>query len=80
MKNNLRAVRQKKRVLQFELSRATGIFPSTLTLIENGYIQPSETIRDLIAAALDSRSEEIFPNFTKTGRITHIVPYVQEGG
>lgn len=60
-KNRLRVLRAEREVTQLQLSRKTKINQSKLSLIENGYVDPSETERSVIADALESTVGEIFP-------------------
>ena len=51
-KISLRAVRFKKRFIQHDLVKATGIPQSKISLIERGYISPTKNERRAIAKAL----------------------------
>lgn len=70
-KNRLRVVRADRDVSQVELAFKTGINQSKISLIENGYVEPSKEEREDIAAALSAfgsgtpvTPEEIFPAFS----------------
>jgi transcriptional regulator with XRE-family HTH domain len=44
-----------------DISHATGLAVNTIWRIENGLNRPHRTTRRLIAAALDSTEQELFP-------------------
>ena len=52
-------VRVKRRKTQWEISRLTGINQTKLSLIENGYVSPSDEEKQKIAKALEFGLEEI---------------------
>jgi DNA-binding XRE family transcriptional regulator len=45
---------------QFDLARRIGVSQGTYSLIETGYVEPSDTDRDRIARALKVQPEDIF--------------------
>lgn len=59
--NRLRVVRAERDVTQMQLSRKTGINPSKLSQIENGWVIPSTTEQQVIATALQATVNEVFP-------------------
>ncbi len=59
--NRLRVVRAEKRKSQLDTALAVGISQSTLSLIENGYVEPSDDLRRDLAKALDVTISELFP-------------------
>lgn len=61
MLNRLRVARAERRVTQIDLARQVGLSPSTLSLIENGYREPSEALRIALAQALHWPTSELFP-------------------
>jgi len=74
MKNenmDLRIARTRKRICQYELSHRTGISQGLISLIERGYRQPTNDQADKIAAALQVKIEEIFPELL-TRRLSDI--------
>jgi DNA-binding XRE family transcriptional regulator len=54
--------RAKKRLTQWDVRKATGIHQSKISLIENGYVNPSEDEKIKIATALGVNVKEIFPH------------------
>jgi len=56
---NLFEARAKKRKTQWDLRKETGIHQSKISLIEHGYVEPSETEKIAIANALGFRVDEI---------------------
>ena len=60
--NKLREVRVVKRITQFELRGRTGINPAKISLIENGYIEPTDDEKQRLAEGLGVSVEEIFPD------------------
>ena len=58
----LRIARTRRRICQYELSHRTGISQGLISLIEQGYRQPTNEQVDKIADALQVDSEEIFPD------------------
>jgi transcriptional regulator with XRE-family HTH domain len=61
MANKLREIRFFKRVSQWQLRLPTGICQTRLSLIERGFIVPSDEDKRKIAEALGMTPEEIFP-------------------
>ncbi|MCF8051569.1 MAG: helix-turn-helix transcriptional regulator [Desulfobacterales bacterium] len=56
---NLREARMKRQVTQWDLRLRAGINQSKVSLIERGYVQPSEEEKAAIAKALGLRVDEI---------------------
>jgi len=56
---DLLEARFKRRKTQWDLSKTAGISQSKLSLLERGYVTPSDKERGLIANALGFRVEEI---------------------
>ncbi len=61
MENKLKEVRFFARKSQDEIHVETGLCQSKISRIENGYIQPSEKEKRLIAKALKEPVSKIFP-------------------
>ena len=59
--NNLRKKRRCRDISQIELSVRIGVPQSTISLIENGFIDPSEDLIKRIAKVLGCKEHEIFP-------------------
>jgi transcriptional regulator with XRE-family HTH domain len=59
--NKLREVRVVQRVTQYQLRVITGIHPSKISLIENGFVEPREDEIKKLSTALGVKPEEIFP-------------------
>ena len=55
-----------KRISQFELSRASGVHPSRISLIENDLTVPTANERKKISEALDMSPKEIFGEVPKS--------------
>ncbi len=64
---NLRLVRVKQGKSQYVLSSETGISQSTLSLIENCFRQPNREEIKKISKALDTKVNELFPEFRDDG-------------
>jgi len=62
MTNNLKKVRQERGISQLKLAFLTGIGPSEISRIENGWIKPYPGWRKRIAQALDVGEDQLFPN------------------
>jgi transcriptional regulator with XRE-family HTH domain len=58
---NLKVARVKKEMSQYELSFKAGISQARISLMENGYRQPTKGQAEKIAEALQVDIEEIFP-------------------
>ena len=56
---DLKTFRAQKRITQWDLSLKTGIAQSTISLIEKGYVPPSEENRNKIAEALSVSINEV---------------------
>ena len=59
--NNLKEFRTKKGISQFKLAVDTGISPSIISRIENGWLWPYPGWRQRIAQALNVSESELFP-------------------
>jgi len=59
--NRLKEARFKKRKSQIQLFKETGIWPSKISYIENGYWNPSEEEKEKLAKALGVKKEWLFP-------------------
>jgi transcriptional regulator, XRE family len=57
---DLKSLRVQKRLTQWDIRVKTGISQSKLSLIENGYINPSEDEIKKIAQVLGDKPEKIF--------------------
>ena len=56
---NFTEARFKKKLTQWDIQRLTGISQSKISLIERGYVSPSEDEKDRIASALGFGAREI---------------------
>ena len=59
--NRLKETRVKKGISQIALYARTGIWPSILSYIERGYLPPTETQQERLAAALGVKKSRLFP-------------------
>jgi len=59
-KNRLRMVRAERRLTQIRLALRARIHQSRLSLIENGYAEPTKEERERIAKALQLSEADIF--------------------
>ena len=53
--NNIKNMRFEKNITQIELYKRTGIWPSRLSLIENGHIEASDEEKEKLAKALGKK-------------------------
>ena len=53
--NNIKKARFEKSITQIVLYKRTGIWPSRLSLIENGHIEASDEEKEKLARALGKR-------------------------
>jgi transcriptional regulator with XRE-family HTH domain len=60
--NLVREARFHKRMSQMLLFRKTGIWPSRISYIENGYMEPNDKEKQKLAKALEVEIEELFPS------------------
>ena len=51
--------RAKKRMTQWDLRLLTGIHQSKISLVENGYVEPTDKEKAMIAKALGFTADEI---------------------
>lgn len=58
---NIREARFLKNLTQWELSIKINIPQSKISLIENGYLVPSDKEKTKLASALGKRKAELFP-------------------
>ena len=56
---NLNEARARKRFTQWDIRKATGIHQTKVSLIERGYVEPSEAEKAAIAGALGVDVNEI---------------------
>ena len=61
MRNRLSEVRKEKGLSQLRLSFLTGIPPSEISRIENGWIRPYAGWRRRLATALGTSERDLFP-------------------
>ncbi len=61
---NLRIARTRKRMSQYELSFKTGISQARISLMENGFRQPTKEQSKKIAEALQVDTKELFPELS----------------
>ena len=62
MTNNLKKIRQEKKLSQLRLSYATGISPADISRIENGWTRPYPGWRKRLSEALGEAESTVFPN------------------
>jgi transcriptional regulator with XRE-family HTH domain len=62
MTNNLKKIRHDKKLSQLKLAFLTGIGPSEISRIENGWIKPYPGWRKRLADALGVTEHQLFPN------------------
>ena len=60
LKNNLKKIRNEKKISQEELANLVGVSRQTIISIEKGQFCPSSKLALLICVALDKKFEEIF--------------------
>jgi transcriptional regulator with XRE-family HTH domain len=61
VENKLKQVRNERGLSQLRLALLTGIAPSELSRIENGWIRPYPGWRKRLARALGTTEAELFP-------------------
>lgn len=61
IRNRLRVVRAEKRISQLDTALAIGLSQSKLSLIENGYTEPTPEERADLARVLGVTESELFP-------------------
>ena len=59
--NRLKEIRNERGLSQLRLAMLTGIAPSELSRIENGWIRPYPGWRKRLARALETTEAELFP-------------------
>ena len=62
MKNNLKRARFEKGLSQIQLFGLSGIWPSKISLLENGFLLPSPEEKRSLARALGVQVEWLFPS------------------
>ena len=60
-KNNLEDIRTDKLMTQVELAKLSGISKTSISLIENGYQEPTTITRKKLCNALEATMEAVFP-------------------
>ena len=60
LKNNLKKIRNEKKISQEELANLVGVSRQTIISIEKGQFCPSSKLALLICVALDKKFEEVF--------------------
>lgn len=60
LKNNLAAVRKKKKLSQAELAKLVGVSRNTISSIETGQFNPTAKLALVLCIALDKKFEELF--------------------
>lgn len=60
--NRLREARLRNDTSQLQLMRETGIYFSTISRIERGWLNPTEEHKDKLAKALNVGKSWLFPN------------------
>jgi transcriptional regulator with XRE-family HTH domain len=60
--NRLKEFRKSKQLSQLKLAMATGIAPTEISRIENGWIRPYPGWRKRLAEALGVTEAELFPD------------------
>ena len=68
MSNNLRKIRKDKGLSQLRLSFMTGIAPSEISRIENGWLRAFPGWRKRLARALGTTEAELFPERGQDGK------------
>ena len=59
-KNNLKEIRNKKRLTQTELAEMVGVSRNTISSIETGHFSPTARLALVLCIALDKKFEELF--------------------
>ena len=67
-KNNLRELRITPRISQWQLALTSGVKQSRISLIENRLIKPTQKEKEKLAAAINHKIEEIFPDNARDDR------------
>ena len=60
LKNNLKEIRQNKKLSQAELANMVGVSRNTISSIETGQYQPAAKLAYILCIALDKKFEEVF--------------------
>ncbi len=60
LKNNLKEIRNEKKLSQKELADLVGVSRNTISSIETGQYQPTAKLALTLAIALDKKFEDIF--------------------
>ena len=64
--NRLKEIRKRRGLSQLKLAHLTGIQPSEISRVENGWLIPYPSWRKRLADALDITEAEVFPTDEKT--------------
>lgn len=60
LKNNLKDIRNEKKISQAELAEMVGVSRNTITSIETGQFNPTAKLALILCIALEKKFEEIF--------------------
>ena len=60
LKNNLKTLRQERKLSQAELAELVGVSRNTISSIETGQFEPTAKLAYVICIALDKKFEEVF--------------------
>ncbi len=60
LKNNLKAMRQAKKLSQAQLAELVGVSRNTISSIETGQFNPTAKLALVLCIALDVKFEELF--------------------
>jgi len=59
--NRIKEARFIRKMTQMRLFQLTGIWPSKISSVENGYVTPTELEKDKLAKVLELQKEWLFP-------------------
>jgi transcriptional regulator with XRE-family HTH domain len=65
-KNHIKKVRLSNQISQIRLAAETGVYFSTLSRLEHGWLKPTDTQKKKLARALKVSIEELFPIVPKS--------------
>ncbi len=60
LKNNLKEIRNEKKISQAQLAKTVGVSRNTISSIETGQFSPTAKLALVICIALDKKFEEVF--------------------
>ena len=60
LKNNLKEIRNKKKMSQTDLAQLVGVSRNTISSIETGQFCPTAKLALVLCVALDKKFEEVF--------------------